>query len=213
VPTAAVIFDMDGVLIDSGACHRAAWQALLEEEGVPLPPEFWRRTIGRPSEEAVSELLGRALSPASARQLSRRKHAHYLRLVGAGVPAVPGAAAFVSLLAARGIPRAVATSARRTDVTRLLGDLDLLRHFRVVVAAEDVQRGKPDPEVYLRAAQGLGTPPVECLVFEDSLVGVHAAREAGMRVIGVSTAHSDEELRGAGAERVLRDFEHCSWPL
>jgi HAD superfamily hydrolase (TIGR01509 family) len=213
MPTTAVIFDMDGVLIDSGACHRAAWQALLEEEGVPLPPEFWRRTIGRPSEEAVSELLGRTLSAASARQLSRRKHAHYVRLVGAGVPAIPGVAAFVAGLAERGVLRAVATSARRIDVTRLLGDLDLLRHFPVVVAAEDVRRGKPDPEVYLKAAQGLGAPPVECLVFEDSLVGVQDAREAGMRVIGLATAHTDDELRGAGAERALHNFEGCPWPL
>jgi beta-phosphoglucomutase family hydrolase len=213
VPITAVIFDMDGVLIDSGACHRAAWQALLEEEGVPLPPEFWRRTIGRPSEEAVSELLGRPLSPASARELSRRKHGHYLKLANAGVPAIPGVVAFVALLAERSVPRAVATSARRSDVTRLLGDLDLLHHFSVVVAAEDVRRGKPDPEVYLKAAQGLGAPPADCLVFEDSLVGVHAAREAGMRVIGVATAHADDELRGAGAEQIIRDFEHCPWPL
>jgi HAD superfamily hydrolase (TIGR01509 family) len=208
----AVIFDMDGVLIDSGACHRAAWQALLEELGAPVPAEFWRRTIGRPAHEAVLGLLDRAVPDAEARRLSRRKHEHYTRFAARGLPAVRGAAAFVAGLRARRIPRAVATSARRVDVDRLLGPLGLLEHFDAVVTAEDVTRGKPDPEVYLRAAERLGAAPADCVVFEDSLVGVMAARSAGMRVIGLATAHTVEELLGAGAERAIVDFEGCPWP-
>src|SRR5581483_11389154 len=104
---AAVIFDMDGVLVDSGACHRAAWRVLLEELGAPVPPEFWRATIGRPAHEAVPRLLGRELSAEEARRLSRRKHAHYLRLARAGLPAVPGSPGYVAALARLGVPRAV----------------------------------------------------------------------------------------------------------
>ncbi|HEV8641923.1 MAG TPA: HAD family phosphatase [Methylomirabilota bacterium] len=211
--SAGVVFDMDGVLVDSGAYHRAAWQALLAELGVPLPPEFWRCTIGRPAEEAVARLLGRALSPAQARDLGRRKHEHYERLAGQALPAIPGAPKFVETLVRSGVPRAVASSARRADVIRLLGDLGLLRHFEIVVTADDVRQGKPDPEVYVRAARGLRIPPDECLVFEDSLVGVQAARGAGMRVIGIATAHTEAELLGAGAERVIANFEGCAWPL
>ena len=81
------------------------------------------------------------------------------------------------------------------------------------MAAEDVRSGKPDPEVYLRAAEGIGVPPRACLVFEDSVVGVQAARRAGMQVIGVVTAHTEEELRAAGAARVIDDFEGLAWPL
>jgi HAD superfamily hydrolase (TIGR01509 family) len=211
--TRAIVFDLDGVLVDSGACHRASWTALLEELGVPVPAEFWRQTIGRPAGEAVGRLLGRALSGPEARELSRRKHAHYVRLSGAGLPAVPGALAFVDAVSQAGVPRAVATSARRADATRLLGDLGLLGRFPVIVAAEDVAHGKPDPEVYLRAAHGLETPPAECLVFEDSPVGIEAARGAGMRVIGITTAHTGPELLAAGAESILPSFENCPWPL
>lgn len=208
----AVIFDMDGVLVDSGACHRAAWRALLEELRVPAPDGFWRRTIGRPAHEAVRLVLDRELSDGEARRLSRRKHELYLKLAGRGLPAIPGAGQYVARLARLGVPRAVATSARRSDVTSLLGPLGMLEHFTVVVSAEDVTRGKPDPEVYLRAAQRLGAEPGRCLVFEDSLAGVQAARAAGMGVVGLATAHTEEELLAAGAARVIADFEGCPWP-
>lgn len=211
--TSAVIFDMDGVLVDSGPSHRASWSAMLAELGVPEPPEAWRRTIGRPAHEAVSRLLGRQLSSDEARRLSQLKHEHYTRLASGGLPPVRGAAVFLDSLAALGVPRALATSARRADVARLLDPLGLFDHFAVVIAAEDVRRGKPDPEVYLRASEGLGVEPSRCLVFEDSLVGIQAACAAGMRVIGLSTAHGDDELLDAGAERVLPHFEECRWPL
>ncbi|MGH7392072.1 MAG: HAD family hydrolase [Candidatus Rokuibacteriota bacterium] len=208
----AVVFDMDGVLVDSGAHHRAAWEALLGDLGVPVPPEFWRRTIGRPAGEAVAALLERALAAGEAHELSRRKHAHYVRLSRGGLPAVRGAVAYLATLEKAGVPCAVATSARRVDATSLLGGLGLLAHFRAVVAAEDVRRGKPDPEVYRLAARGVGVAAGRCLVFEDSLVGVHAARAAGMRVIGLTTAHTEAELRAAGAERAIADFEGLAWP-
>src|SRR5438552_3733240 len=116
--TSAVIFDMDGVLVDSGAHHRAAWTAMLGEIGIPVPPEFWRLTIGRPADEAVPHLVGRPLAPTEVWRLARRKHEHYVKLSRAGLPAVAGAPAFVNALARLGVPRAVATSARRADATR-----------------------------------------------------------------------------------------------
>src|SRR3989441_10778628 len=128
------------------------------------------------------------------------------------LPAVPGVVAFVAEVAAAGIPRAVAPSASRVDVHRLLGRLGLRDRFDAVVTAEDVRFGKPDPEVYLLAADSIGVPSVQCLVFEDAVVGVQAARRAGMRVIGVATAHPEDELRAAGAASVIDDFEALHWP-
>jgi HAD superfamily hydrolase (TIGR01509 family) len=209
----AIVFDMDGVLVDSGRHHRAAWRAMLRDIGAPeAPSDFWRLTIGRPAHEAMPLLLGRAVSGAEAMRLARLKQEHYRRLAGQGAVAVPGAVAFVELLAARGVPRAVSTSASRPDARRILRELGLARHFDVVVTADDVWRGKPDPEVYLTAAAAIGVAPAGCLVFEDAVVGVQAACGAGMRVIGVSTAHTDAELRGAGAERVVPSFEGLAWP-
>src|SRR5262245_50561368 len=132
---------MDGVVIDSGAHHRAAWQALLDELGVvPEARDYWRLTIGRPSVEAVPLLLGRPTSWAEAQRLSARKQEHYRRLAAGGPALVRGVAEFVGTLAARGVPRAVATSAARHDVEALLTRAALRVRFETVVAAEDVRR-------------------------------------------------------------------------
>jgi len=210
--TSYCIFDMDGVLIDSGAHHRKAWQALLDELGIePAQPEYWRLTIGRPAEEAVPLLLGEPVTGAVARRLALRKRELYAGFARRGTPAVPGIPAFVASLTARGVPRAIGTSASRHDVDSLLRDIGIRRHFDVIVTAEDVLFGKPDPAVYLEAARRLRADPGACLVFEDSLVGVEAARRAGMRAIGVTTAHTEAELRGAGAESAIADFEGLEW--
>jgi len=211
--TEAVIFDMDGVLIDSGAHHRAAWRALLEEIGEePAHPEHWRLTIGRPSEEAMPLLLGRSMPEHEVWRLARRKRDLYVHLARGGIVTVVGVSRFVADLARHKVPRAVGTSASSFDVDRLLAGAGLRRHFDVIVTADDVTLGKPDPEVYLLAAARMRVAPEACVVFEDSLVGVEAARRAGMRAIGVTTAHTEAELRQAGAERAVADFEGIEWP-
>lgn len=208
----AAIFDMDGVLIDSGAHHRHAWRALLAELGAePTDPEHWRLTIGRPSEEAIPLLLGRRVSGAEARRLARRKRDLYQEQARAGLEPVSGVREFLQALEQLDVPRAVGTSASRWDAERLLDDLGLLRFFDVVVTSDDVMLGKPDPEVWTQAARRLRTTPGRCLVFEDALVGVQAARTAGMRAIGVTTAHTDAELLAAGAERTIPDFQGLQW--
>src|SRR5215468_6949359 len=117
--TSTCIFDMDGVLIDSGAHHRSAWQALLDELGVePAEPEYWRLTIGRPAEEAVPLLLGAPVTAAESRRLALRKRELYVGFARGGTPPVPGIPAFVDALVQQGVPRAVGTSASRYDVER-----------------------------------------------------------------------------------------------
>jgi HAD superfamily hydrolase (TIGR01509 family) len=153
------------------------------------------------------------MDAAEARRLADLKRSHYARLARRGVVAVTGADAFVEALARERVPRAVATSASRRDLERVLDALGLRRHIEVAITADDVRWGKPHPEVYLKAAEGLGVDAAACIVFEDAIVGVHAARAAGMRVIGVTTAHSADELVGAGAERAVPDFEAVRWPV
>lgn len=208
----AAIFDMDGVLIDSGAHHRHAWRALLAELGAePAHPEHWRLTIGRPSEEAIPLLLGRRMSGAEARRLARRKRDLYQERAQTGMEPVPGVPEFLHALERQHVPRAVGTSASRWDAERLLDDLGLLRFFDVVVTADDVMLGKPDPEVWAQAARRLRVTPSHCVVFEDAPVGIQAARAAGMRAIGVTTAHTDAELLAAGADHTIPDFQGLEW--
>ncbi|MBI2205326.1 MAG: HAD family phosphatase [Candidatus Rokubacteria bacterium] len=209
----AVVFDMDGVLIDSGAHHRAAWRALLDELGVEPAPDFWRLTIGRPAEEAVPLVLGADVSPDQAWRLAYRKRQHYVRFASRGMQPVPGVTAFVERLARAGVPCAVATSASSTDVYDLLAEIGVATRFGAIVTADDVRFGKPHPEVYVRAARAIAKDPARCVAFEDSVVGVQAARAAGMTVIGVTTAYLEDELRQAGAAATIPSFEGLGWPL
>jgi HAD superfamily hydrolase (TIGR01509 family) len=209
---AAIIFDLDGVLVDSAAHHRAAWLSLLEELDVTPPREPWRLTIGRPAEEAVALLLGREVSESEARRLARRKREHYVRHARRGTMPVAGVRAFVHELVQREVARAVGTSATRRDAVRLIGAIGLTELFDVVVTADDVDWGKPHPEVYVKAADALGVLADRCLVFEDAVIGVQAARAAGMRAIGVTTSYTAVELIEAGADRAISDFVELSWP-
>ena len=210
--TAAAVFDMDGVLIDSGAHHRHAWRMLLDEMGAePADPEHWRLTIGRPSEEAIPLLLGRRVSDAKARRLARRKRDFYQARAQKGLDPVLGVREFLESLEELGVPCAVGTSASRWDAERLLDDLGLLRFFDVMVTADDVMLGKPDPEVWVQVARRLRVPVARCVVFEDAPVGIQAARAAGMRAIGVTTAHRDDELIAAGASLTIPDFRGLEW--
>jgi beta-phosphoglucomutase family hydrolase len=208
----AAIFDMDGVLVNNSQFHRKAWRRLSREEGFALTdPEFWRQAIGRPVEEAVPRILGRAVPPGEAVRLARRKTALYHELADGHAPPVPGVVDFVHALAAAGVPRALATSAVADSAARILEGLGLAAAFPVQVTAGHVRRGKPDPEVYLTAAARLGVPPAACVVFEDAVVGVEAACRAGMAVVALTTAHAAAELRDAGATWTAPDFTGLAW--
>jgi HAD superfamily hydrolase (TIGR01509 family) len=208
----AAVFDMDGVLVNNAPFHREAWRRLAREEGFPLTdPEFWRLAIGRPVAEAVPRILGRAVPPADAMRLAQRKTTLYHELADGHAPPVAGVVEFVRHLTTAAVPRALATSAVAESAARILDGLGLAAAFPVQVTAGQVERGKPDPEVYLTAAARLGVPPAACVVFEDAVVGVEAARRAGMAVVGLTTAHAAAELREAGATWTVPDFTGLAW--
>ena len=208
----AVIFDMDGVIVDSGAFHRRAWQTLLEEIGAPTAdPEFWRLTIGRPVEEALPLLVNPSLSPREIARYARRKTDLYHEYARQGFAPVLGAQAFVRHLEALCVPRALASSASRRSVHTVLERLQLNQSFGAVVTSDDVRNGKPDPEVYLTAAQLIDVAPEQCVVFEDSEVGIQSAVSAGMTCVGVTTTQTDAELQNAGATRTIPDFNGLTW--
>jgi len=206
------VFDMDGVLVDSGNLHREAWRRLCQEEGVPLEdPEFWRFTIGRRTEEALPVILGRPLEPEERVRLTTRRIALYHELLQKQTVPVPGVTTFLNDLRIRGVACGLATAALPISVNVTLDALGLADAFAARVTSADVACGKPDPEVYRVAARRLGVPPGDCVAFDDAPVGIKAARAAGMAVVGLATGHTPSELIAAGADMAIRDFLAIGW--
>jgi len=184
------IFDWDGVVIDSSRHHEESWERLAREEGLPLPEGHFKRGFGMKNEVIIPEQLHWTTDPGEIQRLSLRKEALYREVVGAwGIEPLPGVSALLADLAAVRIPAVIGSSTHRENIETALDLLGFRHRFAAIVTAEDVQRGKPDPEVFLKAAQRIGRLPPECVVFEDALVGIEAARAAGMRVIAVATTN------------------------
>jgi len=183
----ALIFDLDGVLVDSMPVHTLAWQRYLEQLGVSKN-DVARRMHGRRNDEIVREFLGPHVPLEAAFEHGAAKERLFRMMMLGGrlsESLVPGVAGFLSR--AQGVPVALATNAEPANVVFVLDGTGLRRWFHEVVDGSQVKRAKPEPDVYLTAAERLKIAPRNCIVFEDSPVGVAAARAAGMRVAGVLT--------------------------
>lgn len=185
----AVLWDMDGTLADSREQHWEAWRRTVEPEGYSVTYQQFLATFGWRNDAILGRWMGGKLAPGDVRRIGDAKEALYRELVAeAGIGPLPGAREWVQRLARGGWRQAVASSAPRANVEVLVKALGLREHFGALVAAEDVQQGKPAPEVFLTAATRLGVAPTECVVVEDAAAGIEAARRAGMRCIGVGAA-------------------------
>ncbi len=196
-PAYGALWDMDGVLVDSGRAHFESWQQMWREEGVDFPETAFHHTFGQRTPEIIRALLGPHVADARIEELGDRKESYYRELVRQQVTALPGALELVRQLRAAGFRQAVATSAPRANLDLILDVLSLRQEFDATVSAEDVSHGKPDPQIFLLAAQHIGLPPARCVVFEDALVGIEAAHGGGMKVIAVATTNPAERLRHA----------------
>ena len=185
-PSGAVLWDLDGTLVESAEHHWRAWRETLQGYGVTIERAQFRETFGQRNDAILSRWLGPRESAARLREIGESKEARYRELIAAdGLSALPGAADWVVRLAGRGWRQAVASSAPRRNVDVVVRALGLGEHFQALVAAEDVRHGKPAPDVFLRAAELLGMPPARCVVVEDARAGIEAAGRAGMRSIGI----------------------------
>jgi len=204
----AALFDMDGVLVDNMAYHIRAWRAFAERHGRTLTlDEYYRHVNGRVAADALPFVLGRPLAAAEVEPLTEEKEADYRRLYAAHRQPTPGLLPFLERLKAARVGLAVGTSAPQSNIDFTLDGAGLRPFFDAVVDASMVTRGKPDPEIYLRAAAELGVEPGRCVVFEDAYAGIEAGLRAGMRVVALATTHTPDELAGRGAVRIVRNFE------
>lgn len=195
---AGAIFDWDGVVVDSSAAHKLGWERLAEEEGLPLPENHFLRGFGRKNEWIIPHLYQWTSDPAEIARLGRRKEELYRdSLAKMPLEPLPGVVALLEGLRAAAIPCAVGSSTPRANIEYVIDRLQLRTFFRAIVCAEDVTKGKPDPEVFLKAAARLGVEPVQCVVFEDAPFGLEAARAGAMKAVGVETSHPASNLPAA----------------
>lgn len=192
----AVIFDMDGVLVDSAAPHLQSWQKLAEQCGTTVTQEQFASTFGRQNNDIIPLLFG-DVSVVEMQRLGDRKEEIYRGLVCGRCPVVEGAVKLVRDLHASGVRLAVGSSGPLANIELVLGEMNVVDCFAVVVSADDVTRGKPDPQVFQLAAERLAVLPARCVVVEDAPSGVQAARAAGARAAAVMMHHTYEALQQA----------------
>ena len=206
----AVLFDMDGTLAENALLHHQAWAVcLLERYGYALSPTE-TKVHGGKTKAIVESLLGNVFTDdASAIEFHEYKEEKYRQIASGKIVPVAGLLEFLDYLEHLGVKMALVTSADLKNTKFVLGDLKLESRFLVRVMGEDVKRGKPDPEPFALGASKLGVPAEDCLVFEDSLIGVQSGISAGARVVGVASMQSKAALLKAGATWAVSDYVEC----
>ncbi len=192
-----VIFDLDGVLVDSGWAHRQSWYDLAEREDLDMSDEFFTGTFGMQNYQILPMLYGRDLSGKEIDRLSDWKEQRYRDLIAEKLTLPPGGARLLDELKDAGFLLAIGSSAPKDNLDLVLERLNLRRYFDACVTKQDVTNGKPSPDTFLKAAQKLSLPPHRCVVVEDAVQGVEAARAAGMAVIALTTTRDRAALSQA----------------
>ena len=183
----AVLWDMDGTLIDSEELHWIAWRTTTANEGVTITREQFLASFGQRNDSIIPQWLGAAATPERIEKIANAKEELYRHLIRRdGVSPLPGVATWLHRLHRDGWLQVIASAAPRANIDAVLEALSATHIFQGIVSAEDVRRGKPDPEVYLTAASKVGVSPQNCIVVEDAAAGIEGARRAGMRSIGVT---------------------------
>jgi beta-phosphoglucomutase family hydrolase len=200
----AVLWDLDGVLVDSAPFHFQAWRELVASLGRELNEADFRRTFGFRNDAILRDLVG-DLPPGEVVRLGARKEELFRRAALGNIVPLPGALALLRLLHERGFKLALVSSTPHGNIDLILGSLGVEAAFDAIVGEEDVTRGKPDPEGFLLAARRLRVPPEECVVIEDAPAGVEAAKRGGMRCVGVSRDRPRDAL--ANADLVVETLE------
>jgi beta-phosphoglucomutase len=206
----AVIFDMDGVLVDSYFAHYQSFRHLAERRGLTFSEADFAKVFGRTSREIFSIWWGEGrFSDGEIAALDAEKEAHYRRIIARDFPAIPGVKDALGELRAAGFRLGVGSSGPPENVEMVLGRLAVRPWIGAIVTGMEVTRGKPDPQVFLLAAERLGVPPPRCVVVEDAPAGIAAAHAAGMAAVGfVSTGRTREEL--AEADCLIQTFRELT---
>jgi len=208
VEQTAFLFDMDGTLADTMPFHLQAWIDLLGELGIrTAPQDFLRKTSGKMNHQILHEVLGMPLCDADLARFEARKESRFRALCHAHLRPIAGLTDFLAESRRLNVPLAVATAAGKENRAFVLEGLGIASNFGVVVGAEDVRNGKPNPEIFLKAADALQVDPSRCVVFEDAIPGVEAAGRAGMKAVALTTSLDAREFQGHPAViHIAKDY-------
>lgn len=212
-PFAAVVFDMDGLLLDSERPLLESWVQAARELGRPFAPELLRNVLGRPGKDGVALFRAALGSDYPYEQVRARAKLLLEAAKAEGFVVKLGAKALLERLRAEAIPMAVASSTRRPQVERHLTAAGLLPYFQALVGGDEVAHGKPAPDIFMLAAERLGVEPARCLVFEDSEHGARGASAAGMQVVIVPDLHPPSDEARALCLTVLETLSHAEASL
>lgn len=191
-----VLWDMDGVLVDTREEHYQAWAATLAAFGLPFSRQAFQAVFGMKNDAAIAHLSSRRLPAEQVAEIDAGKERTFRQMIRGRLQLLPGVREWLTRFTRWGFPQAVVSSAPRANIDALLEEVDILEVFAAVVASDGLP-SKPDPAIYLRAAELIGLPPGRCWVVEDAVWGVEGAQRAGMRCLAVATTHPAEALRGA----------------
>ncbi len=204
--TKAVIFDLDGTLIDNNSYHRRTWEKYLERRGKKISEEEFNANMnGRTNEDAIKYIFGKETTQEEAMKYTLEKEALYREIYQPFIKPISGLIDFLETLKSKNLPMAIATSGIQPNIDFLFENIPIKKYFKAVVNSSHIKKGKPDPEIYLKAALLLDVPPKNCLVFEDAVVGIKSAKAAGMKVIAVATTQPKEEL--FEADMIVNDYQ------
>ena len=191
-----VLWDMDGVLVDTGEAHFESWRRVLAERGVPFNRDLFQATFGMNNTGILKMVIGDNITAEEVQAIGDCKEEMFRQAVKGNARPLPGVLEWLIRLRSRNIPQAVASSAPQANIDVLVEELDLGVYFEAIVSGARMP-GKPNPDVFLEAARQIGVPAVNCLVVEDAIAGVQAACNAGMRCIAVTTTNSADALAAA----------------
>ena len=192
-----VIFDLDGVLIDSGPAHRQSWYDLAAREGYKMSDEFFHNTFGMQNYQVIPMLAGKELPREKIDELSDWKEQRYREIFAETIKLADGAERLFNELKAEGFLLAIGSSTPKENLEFVMDKLKIEKFFDAIVSMKDVKRGKPAPDTFILAAQKLSLKPQDCVVIEDSLAGIEAAKAAQMLIIALTTTRRSEELTEA----------------
>ena len=190
-----VIFDFDGVIVQSEAAHELCWQRVAARLEKHISRDIFLQGFGVKNELFIKELLGWTQDDDEVSQIIQEKEAYFQELIiTQPLPEVAGLTACITQLKEEGIPYVIGSSSILKNIELVLQGMGLKSYFPAIVSSEDVRVGKPDPEVFLRCAELIGVPPEQCVVFEDAFYGIEAAKRAHMKAVAVTTTFSKEQF-------------------